>query len=145
MEREILVIGIIILISLFGIRISKKFKIPILIMFIFIGMIAGSEGIGGIYFDNAIEASAESRKKNLTVEVYELKDKVRFVFSNTFKRHKNMKDRNKKGVSSKGESRGNGLYFASKLIKENPWLEEKQEIIDGYYIEQLTIKKNINE
>ncbi len=56
MEREILVIGIIILISLFGIRISKKFKIPILIMFIFIGMIAGSEGIGGIYFDNALTA-----------------------------------------------------------------------------------------
>lgn len=98
----------------------------------------------GIYFDNAIEAAAESRKKNLTIEIYELKDKVSFVFSNTFKRHKNMKDRNKKGVSSKGEGRGNGLYFASKLIKDNPWLEEKQEIIDGYYIEQLTIKKNIN-
>jgi two-component system sensor histidine kinase AgrC len=97
----------------------------------------------GIYFDNAIEAAAESRKKNLTIEVYELKDKVSFVFSNTFKRHKNMKDRNKKGVSSKGEGRGNGLYFASKLIKENPWIEEKQEIIERYYIEQLTIKKNI--
>ena len=84
----------------------------------------------GIYFDNAIEAAAESRKKNLTIEIYELKDKVSFVFSNTFKRHKNMNDRNKKGVSSKGEGRGNGLYFASKLIKENPWLEEKQEIIE---------------
>lgn len=95
----------------------------------------------GIYFDNAIEASAESRKKNLTIEVYELKDKVTFVFSNTFKRHKNMKDRNKKGVSSKGEGRGNGLYFASKLISENDWLESRQDIIDGYYIEQLTIKK----
>ena len=97
----------------------------------------------GIYFDNAIEAAAESRKKNLTIEIYELKDKVSFVFSNTFKRHKNMNDRNKKGVSSKGEGRGNGLYFASKLIKENPWIEEKQEIIERYYIEQLTIKKNI--
>lgn len=97
----------------------------------------------GIYFDNAIEAAAESRKKNLTIEIYELKDKVNFVFSNTFKHHKNMKDRNKKGVSSKGEGRGNGLYFASKLIKENPWLEEHQEIIDRYYIEQLTIKKNV--
>ena len=97
----------------------------------------------GIYFDNAIEAAAESRKKNLTIEIYELKDKVNFVFSNTFKHHKNMKDRNKKGVSSKGEGRGNGLYFASKLIKETPWLEEHQEIIDRYYIEQLTIKKNV--
>ena len=97
----------------------------------------------GIYFDNAIEAAAESRKKNLTIEVYELKDKVNIVFSNTFKNTKNMKDRNKKGVSSKGEGRGNGLYFASKLIKENKWIEERQEIIDNYYIQQISVKKNI--
>ena len=95
----------------------------------------------GIYFDNAIEAAAESRKKNLTIEVYELRDKVNFVFSNTFRKHKNMKDRNKKGVSSKGEGRGNGLYFASKLIKEYAWIEEKQEIIDNYYIQQISVKK----
>lgn len=99
----------------------------------------------GIYFDNAIEAAVESRKKNLTIEVYEFKNKVSIVFSNTFKKHKNMKDRNKKGVSSKGEGRGNGLYFAKKLIKENPWIEEKQEIIDNYYIQKITInKKNRN-
>lgn len=95
----------------------------------------------GIYFDNAIEAAGESRKKTISIEVYELKDKVNFVFSNTFKRHKNMKDRNKKGVSSKGEGRGNGLYFASKLIKDNSWLAEKQEIIDNYYIQQLFVYK----
>lgn len=95
----------------------------------------------GIYFDNAIEASAESSKKNLTVEIYELKDKVNFVFSNTFKKHKSMKDRNKKGVSSKGEGRGNGLYFASKLIKANDWIEERQEIIDNYYIQELSVLK----
>ena len=99
----------------------------------------------GIYFDNAIEAAVESRKKNLTIEVYEFKNKVNIVFSNTFKKHKNMKDRNKKGVSSKGEGRGNGLYFAKKLIKENPWIEEKQEIIDNYYIQKITVnKKNRN-
>ena len=97
----------------------------------------------GIYFDNAIEAAAESRKKNIMIELYELKDKVSFVFSNTFKNHKNMKDRNKKGVSSKGNGRGNGLYFAEKLIKENYWVEDKQEIIEGYYIQQLIIKKNV--
>lgn len=95
----------------------------------------------GIYFDNAIEASAESRKKNLSIEIYELKDKVNFVFSNTFKKHKNLNNRNKKGVSSKGKGRGNGLYFASKLIKENKWITQKQEIIDNYYIQELTIKK----
>lgn len=98
----------------------------------------------GIYFDNAIEAASESRKKNLTIEVYELKDKISFVFSNTFKKHKNMIERNKKGVSSKGPGRGNGLYFASKLIKENSWIEEKQEIIDNYYIQQIIIKGENN-
>lgn len=95
----------------------------------------------GIYFDNAIEASSESRKKILTIEVYELKDKAYFVFSNTFKKHKNMKDRNQKGVSSKGKGRGNGLYFANKIIKENKWLEEKQEVIDNYYIQTVIINK----
>lgn len=97
----------------------------------------------GIYFDNAIEAAAESRTKNLSIEVYELKDRVNIVFSNTFKKHKNMKDRNKKGVSSKGEGRGNGLYFASKLIKENSWIESNQEIIDKYYIQTISIIKRV--
>lgn len=95
----------------------------------------------GIYFDNAIEAARETRKKKVLVEVYEIKDHVTFVFSNTFKKAKNFEDRNKKGVSSKGEGHGNGLYFASKLIKENPWLSGKQEVIDRYYIQQLTITK----
>ena len=98
----------------------------------------------GIYFDNAIEAAAESRKKIVSIEIYELKNKVSIVFSNTFKKHKNINDRNKKGVSSKGAGRGNGLYFASKLIKENPWIEEKQEIIDNYYNQQLIIKQENN-
>lgn len=93
----------------------------------------------GIYFDNAIEAARETRKKKVLVEVYEIKDHVTFVFSNTFKKAKNFEDRNKKGVSSKGSGHGNGLYFASKLISENPWLSGKQEVIDRYYIQQLTI------
>ena len=96
----------------------------------------------GIYFDNAIEAALESKQKKIMIEVYELKDKVTFVFSNTFKRHKNMKERNKKGVSSKGEGRGNGLYFASKMIGQNQWLSQSQEIIDNYYIQQLFVYKS---
>ena len=101
----------------------------------------------GIYFDNAIEASMESRKRILVIEIYELKDSVSIVFSNTFKKETLLKDRNKKGISSKGEGRGNGLYFASKILKENSWIKEKQEIIDNYYVEKITIKnkkKNIN-
>ena len=97
----------------------------------------------GIYLDNAIEAAEETRKKKLLIEVYELPNKVCFVFSNTFKMQANFAERNNKGISSKGEGRGNGLYFASKLIKSNYWLESKQEIIDNYYIQQLIIKKEL--
>lgn len=53
-----------------------------------------------------------------------------------------MKERNKKGVSSKGEGRGNGLYFASKMIGQNQWLSQSQEIIDNYYIQQLFVYKS---
>lgn len=95
----------------------------------------------GIYLDNAIEAAAETRKKNLLIEVYELSDKVCFVISNTFKKCSNFDDRNKKGITTKGEGRGNGLYFASKLIAGNKNLESKQDVIDNYYIQQLIINK----
>ena len=98
----------------------------------------------GIYFDNAIEAAKETRKKDILIEIYEFPDRVNFVFSNSFKQHKNFKDRNKKGVSTKGEGRGNGLYFASKLISKSDWIEEKQEVIDRYYIQQLIIKRHKN-
>ena len=95
----------------------------------------------GIYFDNAIEAAKETRKKKVLIEIYEIKDHVTFVFSNTFKKAKNFDDRNKKGVSTKGEGHGNGLYYASKLIGQNPWLSQKQEVIDKYYIQQIIVTR----
>lgn len=53
MEYKILTCGILLLISLLSIRVTKKVQVPLLILFLFIGIAAGSEGIGGIYFDDA--------------------------------------------------------------------------------------------
>ena len=53
----------------------------------------------------------------------------------------NFFNRNKKGISTKGEGRGNGLYYASNILSKNKWLESKQEVIDEYYIQTLSIKK----
>lgn len=53
MDYKILTCGILLLISLLSIRVTKKVQVPLLIMFLFIGIAAGSEGIGGIYFDDA--------------------------------------------------------------------------------------------
>lgn len=51
-ENILLVGSILLFISLFAGKTSYKFGIPVLILFLAIGMLAGSEGIGGIYFDN---------------------------------------------------------------------------------------------
>lgn len=44
--------------SVIASKASGKMGLPALLIFIFIGMLAGSEGIGGIYFDNAPLAKA---------------------------------------------------------------------------------------
>jgi len=51
-ENILLVGSILLFISLFAGKTSYKFGVPVLILFLVIGMMAGSEGIGGIYFDN---------------------------------------------------------------------------------------------
>ncbi|NME36367.1 potassium/proton antiporter [Fusobacterium perfoetens] len=52
MESYIFIFGLLLFFSLCSIKISHKIKVPLLIMFIFIGMLAGSEGIGGIEFED---------------------------------------------------------------------------------------------
>lgn len=51
-ENILLVGSILLIISVLAGKTSYKFGVPVLIFFLAIGMLAGSEGIGGIYFDN---------------------------------------------------------------------------------------------
>lgn len=95
----------------------------------------------GIYCDNAIEAAKETKKKIVLIEIYEINNIANIVISNTCKESKVLVNRYDKGVSTKGKGRGNGLYFAKKMLNKNTWIEESQEIIDGYYIETLKITK----
>ena len=95
----------------------------------------------GIYCDNAIEAAKETKKKIILIEIYEINNTANIVISNTCKENKVLLNRYDKGVSTKGKGRGNGLYFAKKMLTKNTWIEESQEIIDGYYIETLKITK----
>lgn len=52
-ENILLWVAIFIFVSVVSSKLSDKFGIPILLLFLTIGMLAGSEGIGGIYFDDA--------------------------------------------------------------------------------------------
>jgi cell volume regulation protein A len=51
-ENILLIGSILLFISLVAGKTSYKYGVPVLILFITIGMLAGSDGIGGIHFDN---------------------------------------------------------------------------------------------
>lgn len=51
-ENILLIGSILLFISLLAGKTSSKFGVPVLILFLSIGMLAGSDGIGGIYFNN---------------------------------------------------------------------------------------------
>ncbi len=51
-ENIVLIGSLLLLISILVGKTSFKFGIPTLLLFLTIGMLAGSEGLGGIYFDN---------------------------------------------------------------------------------------------
>ncbi|HAJ57370.1 MAG TPA: potassium/proton antiporter [Candidatus Omnitrophica bacterium] len=51
-ELFLLVAAILTLVSVLASKLSDKFTVPALLLFLAIGMAAGSEGLGGIYFDN---------------------------------------------------------------------------------------------
>ncbi|MEI7998433.1 MAG: potassium/proton antiporter [Candidatus Omnitrophota bacterium] len=57
-ENLLFAAGLLLLLSTIISKISDRFGIPALLLFLIIGMLAGSEGIGGIYFNNALVAES---------------------------------------------------------------------------------------
>lgn len=53
MEDKFIILGLLFVISVFFSKLSDKYGIPALLMFLGIGMLAGSNGIFNIYFDDA--------------------------------------------------------------------------------------------
>ena len=57
-ETILLIIALLLLISVFASKLSTKLSVPALAIFLLIGMLAGSEGVGGIYFDDPLAAQS---------------------------------------------------------------------------------------
>src|SRR3569833_2789090 len=57
-ENLLFAAGLLLLLSTVISKISDRFVIPALLVFLVLGMLAGSEGIGGIYFNDAFAAKS---------------------------------------------------------------------------------------
>lgn len=57
-ETVLLGAAILLIISVIASKVSTILSVPTLVVFLFIGMLAGSEGIGGIYFDDPFVAQS---------------------------------------------------------------------------------------
>ncbi|HET6568251.1 MAG TPA: potassium/proton antiporter [Rhodothermales bacterium] len=51
-DRLIFYGGLLVLVAILSRKVSARFGVPVLAVFLFVGMLAGSEGIGGIAFEN---------------------------------------------------------------------------------------------
>ena len=94
----------------------------------------------GIYLDNAIEAAESSKKKLITVEVYEINNKITFTISNTYNEMHTIKEMNRKGFTTKGNNHGKGLYYASKVLHKSDWLKSDQIYLNDFFIQKLYVK-----
>nr|WP_242845497.1 GHKL domain-containing protein [Butyrivibrio sp. WCE2006] len=94
----------------------------------------------GIYLDNAIEAALETDHPALNVHSCSIDNGILFMISNSFIDHGiSVSQMYKKGISSKGEDRGLGLYNVATILAkyDNTFTETSME--NGLFIQKLQI------
>lgn len=96
----------------------------------------------GIYFDNAIEAAEETNLKELSLEIYKISNSISIVIANSIKDNIDLSLINKKGYSSKGTGRGNGLYYSEKLLSNTSDIYTESQVLEKYFIKKVIIKTN---
>lgn len=94
----------------------------------------------GVYLDNAIEAAELTKEKIVSLEIYQLDNKLNLVISNSIQNtHIDLLSIKEKGVSTKGEGRGKGLYLVDKLVNKDKSITSKTKIINNYYTQYIEI------
>ena len=85
----------------------------------------------------------KTKKKNVTLEIYESNNSLIFVISNTYKDLIPIKKMYTDGYTTKGTGRGRGLYYANKVLSKSKNMYSKRAFLDDYFIQKLYIKKEL--
>lgn len=94
----------------------------------------------GVIIDNSIDEVKESNKKYISIEIYNIENKVLFVVSN-YINNKNISlaKIGNKGYTTKGNGHGKGLYLTRKLIARTKWISLETKVINNYYNQKIII------
>lgn len=95
--------------------------------------------IVGVYLDNAIDASKNSERKELSLEIYKEKSKVIIVIANTYNEGIDLDKIDNYGYTTKGKNHGVGLHLVKKIIDNELIFSQCREIFEDYYIQKLII------
>ena len=95
----------------------------------------------GIFFDNAIEASKESKEKELYFEIYDSNIGLTFLISNTYKGKIDLSKIGTKGYTTKGGSHGKELHLAKKMLNKNNNISTRTIINGNQFVQKIIIKK----
>lgn len=94
----------------------------------------------GVYLDNAIEASVQSKDKKLGIEIYLIKKDIDIIISNTFNNELNIEKLGIERFTTKGKNRGHGLLLVKHILNNNNIFESENNIVNDIYTQKLKIK-----
>jgi len=94
----------------------------------------------GVFLDNAIEECNECLESNISIEIYLIDDYINIIVANTLTEKININKIGKKGYSTKGKNRGNGIFLIANLIKDNKDIKTNNKVINNYFIQEINIK-----
>lgn len=97
----------------------------------------------GVYIDNAIEASSNTKDKKLGIEIYKHREDVILIISNTYDGEIDEDSVGKVRYSTKENNRGYGLMLVNKILNNNKRFFAERTITNELYIQKLIIKKSI--
>lgn len=95
----------------------------------------------GVYMDNAIEASINSKEKFIILEVYLNDEELVFSLSNTYSNKIDLSMIDNEGYTTKGDGKGYGLSLVKDIIMHNNELRQEKELNGIYYTQRLYMKK----